>query len=403
MDIEMLALKKLQKFISIHSLDESDIAKHFGISKEQLLKIDSGIIKMPEWLPHAIGKLEANLLENGRKRKVPMGRFRFIDLFAGIGGIRIAFEKAKGHCVFTSEWDKYPAKVYEDNFGDRPAGDITKIRVEDIPAHDILTAGFPCQPFSIAGVSKKNSLGVAHGFECKTQGTLFFDVARIIKYHRPKMFLLENVKNLKSHDKGNTFKVIMETLREELGYTVSAQVIDGGLLVPQHRERIYIVGTLDHQNPFEFPNIKKKNTILKDVLEGRVDQKYTLRDGLWNALQRHAEKHRAKGNGFGYGINKRTGRARTLSARYYKDGAEILIEQRGKNPRRLTPRECARLMGFSDRFKITVSDTRAYRCFGNSVVVPIVEKIAKKMAKSSVLEDSKKRKVMTRPAKTFRG
>ena len=400
MDIEMLALKKLQKLQGVHGLNEIDLAKRFGIPKEQLLKIDSGTIKMPEWLPHAIGKLEAGLLENGRKRKVPTSRFRFIDLFAGIGGIRIAFEKAKGDCVFTSEWDKYPAKVYEDNFGDKPFGDITKIKVEDIPSHDILTAGFPCQPFSIAGVSKKNSLGVEHGFECKTQGTLFFDVARILKHHRPKMFFLENVKNLKSHDKGNTFKIIMETLREGLGYTVSAQVIDGGLLVPQHRERIYIVGTLDHGNPFEFPKIRKKDTTLKDILEKRVDHKYTLRDGLWNALQRHAEKHRAKGNGFGYGINKRTGKARTLSARYYKDGAEILIEQRGKNPRRLTPRECARLMGFSDRFKITVSDTRAYRCFGNSIVVPIVEKIAKKMAKSNILENTKKREVMTCSTKT---
>ena len=289
--------------------------------------------------------------------------------------------------MFTSEWDKYPAKIYEDNFGDKPAGDITKINVRDIPTHDILAAGFPCQPFSIAGVSKKNALGVKHGFECKTQGTLFFDVARIIKHHRPKMFLLENVKNLKSHDKGHTFKIIMETLREELGYFVSAQVIDGGLLVPQHRERIYIVGTLDHGNEFVFPNIRKKDTSLKDILDKKVDSKYTLTDGLWSALKRHAEKHQKKGNGFGYGLNKRTGRARTLSARYYKDGAEILIEQKGKNPRRLTPRECARLMGFDDQFKITTSDTRAYKSFGNSVVVPIVEKIAKEMAHSEILQN----------------
>ena len=390
----MLSLEKLENFKNVYGFTREDLAVQLGISKQKFLKIESGDAPLPEHFSSIIAKLENNLSKKKKNQHNRIGRFRFIDLFAGIGGIRIAFEKAGGACVFTSEWDKYPAKVYEDNFGDKPAGDITKINVEDIPAHDILTAGFPCQPFSIAGVSKKNSLGKKHGFECKTQGTLFFDVARIIKYHKPKMFLLENVKNLKSHDKGNTFKIIMDTLREELGYTVSAQVIDGGLLVPQHRERIYIVGTLEHEDEFEFPRIRKKETTLKDILEKKVDSKYTLSDGLWASLQRHAQKHKAKGNGFGYGINKRTGRARTLSARYYKDGGEILIEQRKKNPRRLTPRECARLMGFHDKFKITVSDTRAYRCFGNSVVVPILEKIAKKMAQHKILKTDNSMKQM---------
>ncbi|PIK15125.1 MAG: DNA (cytosine-5-)-methyltransferase [Halobacteriovorax sp. JY17] len=315
------------------------------------------------------------------------GKFTFIDLFAGIGGIRHAFDKAGGTCLFSSEWDKYPAKMYEDNYGEKPAGDITKIKAEDIPAHDVLVGGFPCQPFSIAGVSKKESMGKKHGFEDETQGTLFFDVARIIKYHKPKMFLLENVKNLKSHDKGNTFRVIIKTLKE-LGYDVQEKIIDGGLLVPQHRERIYIVGTLDHSEPFVFPEIKSKNLVLDDILEkeGTVDERYTLSDKLWAGLQRHANKHKAKGNGFGFGLKKRDERARTLSARYYKDGSEILIDQGpNKNPRRLTPFECGRLMGFPKKFKITLSDTRAYKCFGNSVVVPVVERLAKQIAKHQII------------------
>ena len=321
------------------------------------------------------------------RRTGPMGkpRFSFIDLFAGIGGMRIAFERAGGRCVFSSERDKYPARVYESNFGEAPAGDITSIDAESIPGHDVLLAGFPCQPFSIAGVSKKKSLGQSHGFACKTQGTLFFEIARIIRRHRPKMFLLENVKNLKSHDGGNTFRVIMGVLRDDLGYTVSEKVIDAGLLVPQHRERIYIAGTRDRSQPFEFPRIRKKNLVLDDILERKADPKYTLSPRLWSTLRRHADKHRRRGNGFGFGLNKRSGRARTLSARYHKDGSEILIAQRNKNPRRLTPRECARLMGFDDEFKITVSDTRAYKCFGNAVVVPIVEKLAAKMARTRIL------------------
>ena len=293
--------------------------------------------------------------------------------------MRIAFEKTGGECVFSSELDKYPSMVYESNFFERPSGDIKKINAKNIPKHDILVAGFPCQPFSRAGLSIRKHLGKGNGLNCKIQGTLFFDIARIIKHHRPKMFLLENVKNLRNHDNGNTFRIIMNTLKDDLNYNVFDKILDGGLLVPQKRERIYIVGTKCHLKSFEFPNIKKKNLILNDVLEKKVDAKYTLSDRLWEYLKKHAEKHKKRGNGYGFGLNKKNGRARTLTARYYKDGGEILIEQKNRNPRRLTPRECARLMGFDDTFKITVSDSRAYKCFGNSVVVPIIERLAEKM------------------------
>ena len=262
-----------------------------------------------------------------------------------------------------------------------PFGDITKINAEDIPDHDILTAGFPCQPFSIAGVSKNNALGKEHGFKHAAQGTLFFDIARIIDVKRPKAFLLENVKNLKNHDKGNTFRIIKQTLEDELGYTIYDTVIDGKLVVPQHRERIYIVGFKDKVE-FKFPVILDLKRKFKEILDEKVDSKYTLSDRLWNYLQEYAQKHKEKGNGFGYGLVDLEGTSRTLSARYYKDGSEILIPQGdGFNPRRLTPRECARLMGFPKDFQIVCSDTKAYKQFGNSVVVPVVEAIAKEMVK----------------------
>ena len=307
--------------------------------------------------------------------------FTFIDLFAGIGGMRLAFESAGGRCVYSNEWNKYSQQTYFANFGEQPEGDITKVDENSIPDHDVLVAGFPCQPFSIAGVSKKNSLGRETGFQDKTQGTLFFDVCRILKAKRPKAFLLENVKNLKSHDKGRTFKIIMESLNE-LKYDVYTAILDGQNYVPQHRERILIVG-FDKERygeslPFSFDiNPKNPKPLMKDILEKSADDKYTLSDKLWLYLQNYAAKHKAAGNGFGYGIAERNGISRTLSARYYKDGSEILIEQKGKNPRRLTPRECARLQGFSDDFKIVVSDTQAYKQFGNSVVVPLVADVAK--------------------------
>ncbi|WP_390621127.1 DNA (cytosine-5-)-methyltransferase [Calycomorphotria hydatis] len=297
--------------------------------------------------------------------------------------MRIGFESAGGRCVFSSEWDKHSQKTYFSNFKDLPAGDIKAIDAKSIPDHEILVGGFPCQPFSIAGVSKKRALGQAHGFECRTQGTLFFDVARIIETKQPDAFLLENVKNLRSHDRGRTFKVITETLEQELGYYIHHAVIDAGNVLPQHRERIFIVGTREPLE-FQFPTDRElKNyrlaSKLGDILDRTVPTKYTLTDHLWKYLQDYAEKHRAKGNGFGFGLCDRDTTTRTLSARYYKDGSEILIEQKGKNPRRLTPRECARLMGFPDTFDIPVSDTQAYKQFGNSVAVPIVRAVADRL------------------------
>lgn len=308
-------------------------------------------------------------------------QYTFIDLFAGIGGMHIAYASAGARCVYSNEWNKYSQQTYYANFGIQPDDDITKVVAEDIPDHDILVAGFPCQPFSIAGVSKKQSLGRATGFADKTQGTLFFDVCRILKAKRPKAFMLENVKNLCSHDKGRTFKVIQESLAE-LNYKVFYQILDGKAYVPQHRERIVIVGfDMDRYGSdvdFKF-DLKPKEVqpVMKDILEKEVDSKYTLSDKLWAYLQNYAAKHKAAGNGFGYGIAPLDGISRTISARYYKDGSEILIAQEGKNPRRLTPRECARLQGFPDTFKIPVSDTQAYKQFGNSVVVPLMTEVAK--------------------------
>jgi DNA (cytosine-5)-methyltransferase 1 len=312
-----------------------------------------------------------------------MADFTFIDLFAGIGGIRRAFESVGGRCVFTSEYDKYAQATYIANYGGEVHGDIRNIKAEDVPDHDVLLGGFPCQPFSSAGVSKKNSMGKPHGFLDQTQGTLFFDVARLIAAKKPRAFLLENVKNLVSHDKGKTFRVVSETLRG-LGYQVFCKIIDAKKVVPQHRERIYIVGFKDPTD-FYFPDIPDSKPKLRDILETSAPEKYTLTKKMWAFLQRHADKHKAKGNGFGFGLADLNGVSRTLVARYYKDGGDILIPQEGRNPRRLTPRECARLMGFSDEFKIICSDTRSYKQFGNSVVVPVVQYLAHEIA--SILKD----------------
>lgn len=328
--------------------------------------------------------------------------FRFIDLFAGIGGMRLAFESVGGQCVYSSEWDSYAQKTYAHNFrsGHEIGGDITKVPTDDIPEHDLLLAGFPCQPFSIAGVSKKNALGRPHGFACDAQGTLFFDVARIIKDRQPRAFLLENVKNLGSHDGGKTMAVIMRTLTEELGYHVTKRVIDGAHFVPQHRERILLAGFREpvafdfdavplppkgvhklkdilHRTDGTEPYIEHDESRFFDHQKKKVQEKFTLSVHLWNYLQEYARKHREKGNGFGFGLVGPDDIARTLSARYYKDGSEILIDQgKRRSPRRLTPRECARLMGFPDSFRIPVSDTRAYKQFGNSVVVDVVHHAA---------------------------
>lgn len=371
--------------------------------------------------------------------------FDFIDLFAGIGGIRRGFEGIGGRCVFTSEWNEPAVKTYKANYYSDPQfhtfnDDIRKITLSDrediseqdayrhidqqIPDHDVLLAGFPCQPFSIAGVSKKNALGRVHGFECKTQGTLFFDVARIIAAKRPSAFLLENVKNLKSHDKGRTFKIITDTLKE-LGYWVAdvdisgaddPKIIDGAHFVPQHRERIVLVGfreDLGVHEGFTLRDVAKKfpkrRPILSDILDAKVDDKYILTPKLWEYLFNYSIRHKAKGNGFGYGLVKGTDITRTLSARYYKDGSEILVD-RGfspekdfndpknlKNrPRRLTPRECARLMGYDgigkSEFKIPVSDTQAYKQFGNSVVVPVFAAVAALMKSRIIKAKSANRK-----------
>ncbi len=321
----------------------------------------------------------------GREIRNAFSSFTFIDLFAGIGGMRLAFENAGGRCIYSSEWNKFAQKTYEANFGEMPEGDITKVDAKDIPDHDILVAGFPCQPFSLAGKRK--------GFADETQGTLFFDVCRILKEKRPKAFLLENVKNLKSHDNGRTFRVILDSLGE-LGYEVFCKVLDGQHYVPQHRERIIIVGfdrkryggNIRFSFGMAYPD---KKPVMDDILEDSVDDKYTISDKLWQYLQNHKEKHQKAGHGFGYGIASKNGISRTLSARYYKDGSEILIAQEGKNPRKLTPRECARLMGFPDSFKIPVSDTQAYRQFGNSVVVPMIENAAELIA--SKLEELDRR------------
>ena len=335
------------------------------------------------------------------------GTFTFIDLFAGIGGMRLGFEAIGGNCVFTSEWNRFSRETYAANHScdHAIAGDICQVAEEDIPSHDVLLAGFPCQPFSIAGVSKKNALNRPHGFRCEVQGTLFFDIARIIRHHRPQAFLLENVRNLLSHDQGRTFSIIRDTLEKDLGYkTVESRVIDARSYVPQHRERIFIVGFRD-EVPFSFRNLPipdpqdgpRLSTILHpgDGTEpaeppftvgekATVSPKYILSDHLWQYLQGYAEKHRSRGNGFGFGLVGPGDVSRTLSARYHKDGSEILIRRSGAGgPRRLTPRECARLMGFDragrPRFEIPVSDTQAYRQFGNAVVIPVVKAVAHHM------------------------
>lgn len=310
--------------------------------------------------------------------------FTFIDLFAGVGGLRLGVERAGGRCIFSSEKDVFCQKTYNAWFGEVPHGDITQIKPADIPDHDVLCAGFPCQPFSIAGVSKKKSLGRAHGFKDKTQGTLFFHVATIAEIKRPPVLLLENVKNLRSHDKGKTWEVIRSTL-EELDYVFFYKIIDAAYFVPQHRERIIIVcldkRVFGENPPFEFPEAPTTKPKFRDILDPNPHPKYTLTDHLWNYLQRYAERHREKGNGFGFGLVDMDGISRTLSARYFKDGSEILIPQPGKNPRRLTPREAGRLMGFPDDLEIVVSDTQAYRQFGNAVVPAVAEVAARQVAK----------------------
>ena len=386
----------------------SELRERAGLSIAEAVALTGyGESTIYRWERGAITPRRAilNLLKsNIRKVASDKASFTFIDLFAGIGGLRRGFEQAGGACVFTSEWDSYCQKTYRANFPNDEheiAGDIRDVSAVDVPDHDLMLAGFPCQPFSLAGVSKKNALGRPHGFHCDAQGTLFFEVARLIQKKKPRAFVLENVKNLVSHDGGRTFRVIYNTLKEELRYRVKTQVINARSLVPQHRERIFIVGFRDDVD-FSFEDLElpalDKGPKLRSILHpedgsevrdshytvgsmAKVASRYTLSEHLWNYLQKYADKHREKGNGFGFGLVGPNDVARTLSARYYKDGSEILVRQgAGMPPRRLTPRECARLMGFDgpgkSEFKIPVSDTQAYKQFGNAVVVPVVERVA---------------------------
>lgn len=374
-------------------LDLEEAAKLAGISERQVRRYESGDSEPP----HLYAKLLEDMAASRARRlkeASPKTAFKFIDLFAGIGGLRLGFESIGGECVFTSEWDKYCNLTYRRNFphdGHEIAGDIRPFgeHPDLIPAHDVLLAGFPCQPFSIAGVSKKNALGRPHGFDCDKQGTLFFEIERIIAYHRPAAFLLENVKNLERHDKGRTFKVIMDTLKNELGYkTVEHRVISSAPWVPQKRERIFIAGFRD-VSTFTFDNFVPDglNPKLGSILNGHnsVPDRYTLTAHLWQYLQNYKKKHESKGNGFGCSVFGPDDVTRTLSARYYKDGSEVLIEQKGNRPRRLMPDECARLMGFEHHdgrpWEIPVSDTQAYKQFGNAVVVPVVKAVARHMQK----------------------
>lgn len=380
-------------------MSKAEIATKLGYSQRQLQRWIRGESLPPQ---HIVNEFQKILKFSNSE--FTSGAFTFIDLFAGIGGIRTAFESIGGECVFTSEWDNYAQKTYLTNFPRTHEifGDITQIDSSDIPDHDVLLGGFPCQPFSIAGVSKKNSLGRQHGFSDETQGTLFFDVARIIDEKRPKAFLLENVKNLQSHDKGRTFEVIYNTLKKDLGYQVFYKIIGGSHFVPQQRERIIIIGFREESNfDWDMLHLPAKGTIklgsilhksnrenylpwdgdkYYDYKNNCVHAKYTLTDNLWSYLQNYKKKHQDAGNGFGFGLVHSDSVTRTLSARYYKDGSEILLHQGDKkNPRRLTPRECARLMGLPDTFQIPVSDTRAYKQFGNSVVMPVIRAVAQVM------------------------
>lgn len=367
------------------SLEET--AQLIGRHERTVRRYDTRVIQGPDAPPRLAVEALLSAVQQRYAASLETERsFKFVDLFAGIGGLRKPFEEIGGQCAFTAEWDRFSQQTYAANFPDNEehvlAGDIRPYaeNPNEIPEHDVLVAGFPCQPFSIAGVSKKNSLGRPHGFLCDTQGTLFYDLAEIIRHHQPPVFLLENVKNLERHDGGKTFATIMHVLRKELGYEVHHRVINSTHWVPQKRERIFIVG-FRKKSLFSFNDldIPEKNPVLGDILEDSVDPKYTLSKKLWEYLKAYREKHSKAGNGFGYSLFGPDDVARTLSARYYKDGSEILIKQSRRRPRRLTPRECARLMGFDkpkqSKFVIPVSDTQAYRQFGNAVVVPVVRSV----------------------------
>lgn len=370
------------------SLDEAELI--LGISSRQIRRYVADEAPVPKLVLEKVREVAAS-----RSEVRAPARFRFIDLFAGIGGLRLGFEGIGGRCVFTSEWDRWSNETYRRNFPDGEdhvmAGDIRPYGADPslIPRFDVLLAGFPCQPFSLAGVSKKNSLGRAHGFADEKQGNLFFDIEAILRHHRPAAFLLENVKHLQRHDRGRTFEVIRRTLEDDLDYAIDWRVISSHPWVPQKRERIFIAG-FRRDVGFSFDDFdrmipkQRQWPVLGDIFQSHneIDPKYTLTPRLWDYLQAYRAKHEKAGNGFGYSMFGPDDVARTLSARYHKDGSEILIEQKGTRPRRLTPVECARLMGFehgSRKWHIPVSDTQAYRQFGNAVVVPVVEAVARYM------------------------
>lgn len=367
--LEIIKDKREQLGMSIKELSD---ALGMGINGESVIRAwESGKAKPDNEMLDRISAFGDNALY---KTKNGNPEFRFIDLFAGIGGIRIPFQELGGQCVFSSEWDKFSQKTYYANFGEIPSGDITKIDAADIPDFDILLGGFPCQPFSQAGLHK--------GFE-DTRGTLFFEIERILNQKRPKAFLLENVKQLKGHDNGRTFRVIMQHL-DDLNYHAEAKILKAADFgVPQIRERIYIVGfdrnhfDIPDDYRFPYPEATGIKTRVGDILEKKVNEKYTISDRLWEGHKRRKIENKQKGKGFGYSLfNEESPYTSTISARYYKDGSEILIEQKGKNPRKLTPRECARLQGFPEEFIIPVSDAQAYKQFGNSVAVPVVRAVA---------------------------
>ncbi len=314
-----------------------------------------------------------------------MKRLKIIELFAGIGGIGLGFKNVGCKCVWANDLDKFCKFTYEKNFPSIPfiLGDIRGIDSSEIPDFDILCAGFPCQPFSLGGVTKNNSLNKPHGFADKTRGTLFYEIVRILSDKRPRAFLLENVKHLLNHNLGETFNVIKQTFAQ-LGYSFNHAVINSNLLVPQKRERLYMIGFKENNSNFRFPEISDVKPKIKEILEDQIPEKYVITNNLWTYLKKYKKRHIKKGNGFGYGCVDFNGQSRTLSARYYKDGSEILIPVDSRNPRRLTPRECARLQGFPDSFKIPVSDCQAYKQFGNSVTVPIIEKLAKSLVDSLI-------------------
>lgn len=369
-------IRAIRNKLNITRKEFSD-ALGLSLKEEKMLKLwEDGKEEIPSYIYNKIINFPTEPPFKNLKREEC--RFTQIDLFAGIGGIRQAFQRHGGYTIYSSEWDKFSQKTYRINFGEQPDGDITQVNEKDIPDHDILLAGFPCQPFSQAGLKK--------GFS-DTRGTLFFDVARILKEKKPKAFMLENVKQLKNHDKGNTLRVILSTLDELNYYVPEPQVLNAyNFGVPQNRERIIIVGfnrdyLPNNYEEFHYPNgDTNSNVKVGDILEKQVSDKFTISDRLYQGHLARKKMHKEKGNGFGFCIfNSESKYTSTISARYYKDGSEALIEQEGKNPRMLTPRECARLQGFPENFIIPVSNAQAYKQFGNSVCIPVIEAVAESM------------------------